>query len=135
MSLLLSYNLFLDDVRSPGDCYTYKKDERYLKFEWVIVRSHDEFVEKIDNMWDQKMFPSLVSFDHDLAREHYVSAMYNGVEEYDKVAKTFTIPTGRRSAEYLVNFCKVKLLVLPDCMIHTMNPAGEQRIKRALNMY
>ena len=135
VSGLESYNLFLDDVRSPFDCYVYKKDERYVKCEWVIVRSHDEFVEKIDSMWDQKLFPSLVSFDHDLADEHYISAMYDGVEEYNRVAKSFTIPTGRRSAEYLVSFCKTNLLVLPDCMIHTMNPAGEQRIKNALSMY
>lgn len=135
MSTTSAYNLFLDDVRFPSDCYIYINDERYVKYEWIIVRSHNEFVEKVSNMWDQKMFPSLVSFDHDLSREHHDSAMHDGVEVYDKLAKSFIIPTGRRSAEYLVNFCKANQLDLPECLIHTMNPAGEHRIKRTLNMF
>lgn len=135
MSVLASFSLFLDDVRTPSDCYIYINDERYVKCDWIIVRSHDEFVEKVSNMWYEKMFPSLVSFDHDLAREHYISAMYDGVEEYDSVAKTFSIPTGRRSAEYLVNFCKLNQLALPECLIHTMNPAGEIRIRKTLSMF
>jgi hypothetical protein len=135
MSSTSAYNLFLDDVRSPSDCYIYINDERYVKYEWIIVRSHDDFVEKVNNMWCQKMFPSLVSFDHDLSREHHDSAMHDGVDAYDKLAQRFIIPTGMNSAEYLVNFCKLNQLALPECLIHSMNPSGELRIRRILGMF
>ena len=75
------YNLFLDDIRDPknmipGMEVLYKDgmlihrnnpDNFYYKHDWVVVRSYNEFVDYIT----KNGLPKLVSFDHDLAPEHY----------------------------------------------------------------
>jgi hypothetical protein len=128
-----SYNLFLDDYRYPKHCFEYINDKRYTESEWIIVRSHDEFIQVLEKKWEEGSFPVLVSFDHDLDHEHYDPSMFVGVDAYEYKYKDFEIPTGRRAAEYLVNFCEKNLLPLPECLIHTMNPAGKIRIQNTLS--
>ena len=100
----------------------------------MIVKSHEAFVQELGKRWEIGEFPKLVSFDHDLDGEHYDPSMWKGVEAFEHVYKQFTEPTGRRSAEFLVSFCREQNIPLPECLIHTMNPAGEVRIKRTLNL-
>ncbi len=38
-----------------------------------------------------------------------------------------------RSAEFLVQLCSEKNVQMPECIIHTMNPAGKVRIKSTIN--
>jgi hypothetical protein len=126
------YNLFLDDLRVPSDCRRYINDNRYLELNWVIVRSHDEFISHIEKEWKNGSFPKLVSFDHDLDDEHYHPSMFVSTEAYENAYQSFNSPTGRRAAAFLVEFCKNKNISLPECLIHTMNPAGEIRIQATL---
>jgi hypothetical protein len=133
--IMQSYYLFLDDYRYPKHCYEYIKDERYLIREWTIVKSHEEFIQVLEKKFEDAEFPSLVSFDHDLHQEHYNQSMYEGVNAYENKYKDFKIPTGRRSAEYLVKFCQKNYLPLPECLIHTMNPAGKIRIQNTLSQF
>ncbi len=133
MELKYDYNLFLDDIRIPSDCSTYINDNRYTELEWDIVRSYDEFTKHIEEMYNEGSFPRLVSFDHDLDHEHYDPSMFVSSEAYENAYKGFTIPTGRKAAEYLVNFCREKQIAIPECLVHTMNPAGEIRILNTLN--
>lgn len=133
MELRYDYNLFLDDIRIPSDCSTYINDKRYTELEWDIVRSYDEFTKHIEEMYNEGSFPRLVSFDHDLDHEHYDPSMFVSSEAYENAYKGFTIPTGRKAAEYLVHFCREKQIAIPECLVHTMNPAGEIRILNTLN--
>jgi len=133
MELKYDYNLFLDDLRMPSDCSLYINEKRYKELEWDIVRSYDEFTKHIEEMYNEGSFPRLVSFDHDLDHEHYDPSMFVSLEAYENAYRGFTIPTGRKAAEYLVNFCREKQIALPECLVHTMNPAGEIRILNTLN--
>lgn len=60
--------LFLDDIRVPLDCpkahyMTYRRiDLRIYHEDWIIVRSHGQFVKWIM----ENGMPDLISFDHDL---------------------------------------------------------------------
>ena len=68
-----SKNLFLDDFRKPHDCMSYMPHRIgtsaaiYTQLDWEIVINYDEFVEWIKT----NGIPEIVSFDHDLADEHY----------------------------------------------------------------
>lgn len=68
----MSYRLFLDDIRNPKDCVDHmrsrigKWNAVYLE-QWEIARNYEEFV----NLIKSKGIPNIVSFDHDLAKEHY----------------------------------------------------------------
>ena len=133
MKQLKTYNLFLDDLRVPTDCGLYIDEKRYIEFDWLVVKSYSEFKSVIEEKWQNGAFPSIVSFDHDLDHEHYDPSMFVSSEAYENAYKGFTIPTGRKAAEYLVHFCREKQIALPECLIHTMNPAGEIRILDTLN--
>lgn len=118
--------LFLDDIRNPMDCIGYVnrygiRPDLYLG-QWVVVRSYDEFV----NYIEQNGLPEIISFDHDLADEHYNDAMYEGDDSYKKLYETFREKTGYDAAKWLIRFCDGKKL--PQCVCHSMNPAGRANI-------
>lgn len=127
-------NLFLDDVRKPIDCRTYINDPIYSSLEWTVAKSYDQFVEIITVHFNKnKILPELISFDHDLAEEHYDSTMYTS--EYNKLYSTFKEKTGKECAQWLVDFCIDNKLKLPHFKVHSMNPAGGRNISGLLNQF
>lgn len=119
------YTLFLDDVRNPSDVHWVA-----LPFDEVIhtVRSYDEFVRLVTIYG----VPGFVSFDHDLADDHYVAMLKEN--EADPVKQLETIvdygseKTGYDCAQWLVAFCEAKKVKFPRYAVHSMNPAGKERI-------
>lgn len=130
MEIQKTYKLFLDDIREIKDVCGYIKNEIYLDEDWVIVRDYNEFVDKIstDGM------PFLISFDHDLSKEHYNPLMYEG-ETYNELYDQFKEKTGFDCAKWLIDFCMDNKIKLPDFMVHSMNPVGGNNIKGLLENY
>ena len=127
-----TYNLFLDDIRNPKDCCQYMPNPKfYFDNEFVIVRNYDEFVKFIK----KNGLPDVISFDHDLADEHYSADMYKGTEVYNKNYETFQEKTGMDCAKWLVDFCMDTKQDLPEYIIHSMNPAGGKNIFMYLDNY
>jgi hypothetical protein len=130
MNIEHAYNLFLDDIREPvivGN-YMLPVDLRplYRKQEWVIVRNYHEFTMHIRRMHVQhNILPDLISFDHDLADEHYKS---DRLDEWSE-------KTGYDCAKWLCDYCHEHELPLPQYLIHSMNPAGSARIIKYLEHY
>ena len=117
--------LFLDDVRSPEDCFGYVKaygirPDVYTG-DWKIVRDYKAFVSFIEN----NGIPEEVSFDHDLAYIHYDPETWKEGFEYME-------ETGYDCAKWLVQHCQEKGVDLPKCYCHSMNPIGRERINRFL---
>lgn len=115
------YNLFLDDVRLP-------KQVTWINLplvEWTIVRNYSQFTTTIlrDGL------PQFISFDNDLAEEHYNPAMYSeDVNEYNKLYETFAEKTGYDCAKWLVEYCIEHNQPIPDYSVHSMNPIGKKNI-------
>ena len=119
------FKLFLDDMRIPSDVFNYIKDPMYLESDWTIVRNYDEFI------WAIKEFgiPDVISFDHDLADEHY------GMQENIEYG-FMTEKTGFHCAQWFLYHCiDNKLPVTKRIYIHSMNPAGAQNIKSLFDSY
>jgi len=120
----MGYKLFLDDVRTMTDCITYmhqrigKKNPIYLEKDWVICRNFGCFKATIEDMG----LPDFISFDHDLADEHYYDAI-NGFPR-----DLATEKTGYECAKWLVEYCVKKGLKIPEFAVHSMNPVGAERI-------
>ena len=119
----MSYYLFLDDVRDPN---------KFLQSirEWVIARDYNQFVTIIK----ERGMPAFISFDHDLAFEHYP---FN-----DKRQDGLTIPyndynekTGYHCAQWLVEHCMDIKAPLPRFQVHSMNPVGANNILQLLNRF
>lgn len=109
--------LFLDDLRLPKDAIGLVPDamnQFYWSNDWIIVRNFWEFCNYIQKFG----LPDYVSFDHDLADEHYTQ-----VDDSDYKEKT-----GYECAKWLVDFCFDNGKTLPDYMVHSANPTGKQNI-------
>jgi len=125
-------NLFLDDIRNPYECLSYTGDTSYSLLEWQVVRDYHEFVDFIGYLFhEKKILPELISFDHDLADEHYDPSMYQG-ETYNAKYPTFKEKTGYDCAKWLVEFCLDNKVLLPKFKVHSMNPAGGKNISGLL---
>lgn len=112
--------IYLDDVRTP------------ISPEWVVVRSYDEFVSKINEVGLKNI--EVISLDHDLGD----TAM---MEWYTNVVKNFTInynniieKTGMDCVKWLVEqwingypVCEVK--------IHSHNAIGSANMMGYINNY
>jgi hypothetical protein len=123
------YLLFLDDMRTPAEAWTYMKLPVYVEEEWITVRSFDAFADELQSRFDAGYFPTLISFDHDLADVHYSHLDEN--IPYD----SFSERTGLHCARYLIDFCLEKELRLPQFIVHSMNPVGKVNITRLLQQF
>lgn len=128
----VAYNIFLDDVRDPRDAFNYMHDFIYLKEYWVTVRSYDEFVKTITERFEKESeFPRVISFDHDLADEHYEQLLNTDKVDYNKV----TEKTGYHCVQWLINFCIDNKIEFPHYLLHTMNPVGKLNMSSLIENY
>ena len=120
----MSYHLFLDDSRKPADV----KWLELPPYCWVEVKTYAEFVKTIT----EKGIPTTVSFDHDLADEHY--AEYTAAHDPLLIGERriryeiFQEKTGYDAAKWLAQLCVDKGAPIPLYYIHTLNPIGRQNI-------
>lgn len=118
------YKLFLDDVRKPSQVYSYIRDSIYNENGWVVVKNYNEFVNAIQ----KNGLPYFVSFDHDLASEHYSPSMVS-TEAYNRLYGGFEEKTGLHCARFLMEYCRENGLQFPNYKVHSMNPAGKYNIE------
>ena len=109
------------------------KNSIYLLNDWDIVRNYDEFI----NYILKNGLPSVISFDHDLADEHYVPSEY--WDNYDlskefQESQSYREKTGNDCAKWLLEYCYENDLKLPQCMVHSANPVGADNIRKTLKL-
>lgn len=132
----MSYYLFLDDERYPKNVTWVQLPENV---EWVIVRDFRQFVRKIE----KDGLPAFISFDHDLAEEHYTGLLPStspppvpGRRPFEGMYNKRMAPTGYDCLYWLV---ETKLrptnTPLPPCTFHTMNPVGKQNMENYARHY
>lgn len=107
------YRIYLDDVRTPVDP------------SWVVVRSYNEFVQKINTIGLENI--ELISLDHDLGDSAMREWLHGAVRNYEINYDNITEKTGMDCAKWLVNqwmdgkpVCKV--------MVHSANGIGSGNI-------
>jgi hypothetical protein len=137
----MNYNLFLDDIREPYidpkyiaalgkknfdfvSTYHYTNYAPFKNEEWVIVRSHDEFVKKVEELG----VPKIVAFDHDLGDEHYKNTTIINYSDFKE-------KTGYDSAKWLCDYCLDNNVKFPEYYVHSWNPTGKQNIITYIENY
>ncbi|MDQ1094990.1 MULTISPECIES: cyclic-phosphate processing receiver domain-containing protein [Chryseobacterium] len=113
--------LFLDDIRYPFEVYHYTQNDIFRRKDWYIVRNYEQFTGRIL----EQGLPEMISFDHDLADEHYLKT---GSQEFVEKA-------GYDCAKWLVEYCMDHLLDLPEFYCHSLNPVGKENIESLLNNF
>jgi hypothetical protein len=123
-------NLFLDDIRNPKDAWGYTKRDIYIKKHWYVVRTYTEFTMAVTSHYNiGNKLPDIISFDHDLADEHYAGQILGADPE------NYKEKTGYECAKWLVEFCIDKNTPLPTYYIHSMNPVGSENIRMLFENY
>jgi hypothetical protein len=122
------YNLFLDDMRIPQEVFEYTQDHRYSERSWISVRNYEEFVQVVSEKYMEGQLPQLISFDHDLADQHYREI---GNSDYD----SYLEKTGYHCAKWFTDFCIDTDSPLPECLVHSMNPVGKKNIESLLKSF
>jgi len=125
--------LFLDDFRNPIDCtqYMYQRgvDCKIYHERWFVVKNYKQFIHWIT----KNGLPDIISFDHDLADEHY------GVDYQDweiNSSDDLQVPeTGMDCAKWLTNYCIDNNTKLPEFYVHSMNPVGRENIQKYLESF
>ncbi len=132
-----TYILFLDDIRKPKDCCRHMPQVAfYWKTQFEVVRNYESFVQYISTEYlENGRFPNLISFDHDLSLDHY--APQDRYHDYDVwlAEQDSQEKTGMDCAKWLVEFCMEHNLVLPEYIVHSMNPSGADNIMGLLNSF
>lgn len=127
--------LWLDDIRNPFLNEERKvpidKNGKYYNINWVL--NYEQFVKWIELFG----LPNAISFDHDLAEEHYTPeyfwSNYNQSKKYQDWKKlTYKEKTGADCAQWLIDYCKEFNEKLPEIYIHSVNPVGVDYIKEKL---
>lgn len=136
----MGYNIYLDDWRDPIHTLLSIKPgilkETIATHEWEIVRSYNEFIDKIL----KKGLPDLISFDHDLGPDvYFVKSPQLIVDwkdiriDYDKYADHEL--TGYHCAKWLVDYCMDNSKPLPKYVIHSDNEVGSENIRAYLENF
>jgi hypothetical protein len=129
--------LFLDDIRVPKDAIGLvpsNLNQIYWDNDWNIVRNYFEFCNFIQKFG----LPDFISFDHDLADDHYNDLFSDEnwtKDDNDIVLKydEYKEKTGYECAKWLVDWCLENQMSLPKCIIHSANPVGKKNIETYLN--
>jgi hypothetical protein len=128
--------LFLDDIRIPKDAIGLvpsNLNQYYWENDWVIVRDFHQFCDYLQ----KNGVPDFISFDHDLADDHYNDLFSNknwSKSDNDIVLKydEYKEKTGYECAKWLVDFCLESSYKLPDYQVHSANPVGKKNIESYL---
>ena len=125
----MGYNLFLDDdgARTPPKVATWfpkEYREDYAQANWDRVYNYDQFVKMIK----KHGLPEMVSFDHDLANEHYAMV---GETSYKK----FKEKTGFHCMQFMIEYMIENSAPPPRVFVHSMNPVGRENIGILFNNF
>jgi hypothetical protein len=119
--------LWLDDLRNPYLDIEGKVPKEAGTIEWVL--NYEQFTQ-----WITKFgLPYLISFDHDLADEHYTPEYFwDDYMESKKFQewreKDYKENTGMDCAKWLVDYCIDNNKELPLFYSHSANPVGRDNI-------
>lgn len=120
--------LFLDDYRIPERVHPLHFLESFKAVS--ICRTYDEFVEHIEDIG----MPSHISFDHDLADEHYVDP--EEFETYNDYLKAVSSEkTGYHACLWIIEYCIDNDQRLPSFSCHSQNPVGKDKILSSLRKF
>lgn len=128
--------LWLDDKRDPferewNDYIKGIVPSNGLNYNIAWVKDRNEFFKYLR----ENGLPDFISWDHDLAEEHYTPEEY--WDDYDRSkayqeSQNYIHPTGAVVALEFIQYCRYYMRQIPDYHIHSENPVGADNIRTIL---
>ena len=136
--------LWLDDIRNPFiptyiNQYPQLRQVKDINKQTILinivwVRNYEEFKEYLAH----NSIPKYISFDHDLADEHYTPPKYwddyQASKEYQE-KQNYKEKTGLDCAKLLVDYVIDTRAKLPEFFVHSANPVGADNIREYLKNF
>lgn len=119
--------IYLDDVRTP-----LPNPSTHDVPEWIVVRSYDEFVEKITEIGLENI--ELISLDHDLGdtamAEWHRNVYHNYQLNYDNITEKTGMDCVKWLVEQWMNGAPVS-----EVVVHSANAIGSANMMGYINNY
>ena len=123
----MKYQIYLDDVRTP-----LPNSSTHDVHGWIVVRSYDEFVNKINELGLENI--SLISLDHDLGDSAMAEWHKNVYHNYELNYDNITEKTGMDCVKWLVEqWMDGKPVV--EVVVHSANAIGSANMMGYINNY
>jgi hypothetical protein len=123
------FRIYLDDVRTPVSPNNEWVDNVP---EWTVVRSYDEFVQKINSIGLENI--ELISLDHDLGDSAMKEWLHGVVKNYEINYDNITEKTGMDCTKWLVEKWMDGEPVV-DVVVHSANAIGSANMMGYINNY
>jgi hypothetical protein len=126
---MIKYRIYLDDIRTPVS-----PNNEWVEGveEWTVVRSYDEFVQKVNSVGLENI--EIISLDHDLGDTAMNEWLYGVTKNYSINYDNITEKTGYDCAKWLVNeWMDGKPVV--RVVTHSANAIGSANIMGYVNNY
>jgi hypothetical protein len=123
------FRIYLDDVRTPVS-----PNNEWVDWipEWTVVRSYDEFVQKINSIGLENI--ELISLDHDLGDSAMKEWLHGVVKNYEINYDNITEKTGMDCTKWLVEKWMDGEPVV-DVVVHSANAIGSANMMGYINNY
>lgn len=130
--------IFLDDVRNPKDClgYMYQRIGNLNPIyneEWLVCRNYNDFIKIVHQVYSKLETITHISFDHDLADEHYNFELMGDEARYNALRSGFKEKTGYDAAKWFISYYEEfgdnPPVPFPEIIVHSMNPVGRKNIE------
>jgi hypothetical protein len=123
------FRIYLDDIRTPVSPNNEWVDNVP---EWTVVRSYDEFVQKINSIGLENI--ELISLDHDLGDSAMKEWLHGVVKNYEINYDNITEKTGMDCTKWLVEKWMDGEPVV-DVVVHSANAIGSANMMGYINNY
>ena len=123
------YRIYLDDIITPKS-----PNNEWIEGveEWTVVRSYDEFVQKVNSVGLENI--EIISLDHDLGDTAMNECLYGVTKNYSINYDNITEKTGYDCAKWLVSqWMDGKPVV--RVVTHSANAIGSANIMGYVNNY
>jgi len=123
------YRIYLDDIRTPKS-----PNNEWVEGieEWTVVRSYDEFVQKVNSVGLENI--EIISLDHDLGDTAMNEWLHGVTKNYSINYDNITEKTGYDCAKWLVSqWMDGKPVV--RVVTHSANAIGSANIMGYVNNY
>lgn len=119
--------VYIDDNRTPI--------ESPQGYEWVVIRNYEEFTSFITTLYkEEKIIPSLISFDHDLTME-YMAWYFDHPGERIIDYTQFKTKSGMHCAVWFIETCLKNNIDFSGVLfaVHSHNELGTKNLQEYLN--
>ena len=122
----MSYNLFLDNEKTPKEIWNTTKSPEYAVYNWLVVTDYNYFIQMIS----EKGLPARISLCHDFCEEHTTYKSKKNIP-YD----TFKIKTGYDCILWLIEYCIDYNQPIPKCKVHSEKSTGKKNIEDIVDKF